>query len=74
LRNAPGDAAQAHRYLAVIAYAQLYGPNADSLGIIAASKNRLSDCDAGYYFASLHVGATAWYILAVARANPLGLL
>lgn len=72
-RDAPGDAALARRDLADVAYAQLHGPNADSLGIIAASKNRLSDCDGDYYYASLHVGATAWYILAVARANPFGL-
>ncbi|HEV3154373.1 MAG TPA: hypothetical protein VGZ02_11255 [Candidatus Baltobacteraceae bacterium] len=74
LRNAPGDAAKAQTYLNDIAYAQTNGKNADGLGIIAASKNRLSDCDGDYYYASLHVGATAWYILAAGQKDPFNLL
>lgn len=74
LRNASGDQAQARAYLADIVHAQAEGPNGDGLGIIAASKNGLSDCDGDKYFASLHVGATAWYVMAVANANPFSLL
>jgi hypothetical protein len=62
--------AQAATYLSGIRYAQASGPNSDGLGIIAASKNGLSDCHGGYYYASLHTGATAWYILAATRTDP----
>jgi hypothetical protein len=74
LRNESGDQAQAQTYLRDIEYAQTNGPNGDGLGIIAASKNGLSDCDGDKYFASLHVGATSWYILAAGAANPFVLL
>jgi hypothetical protein len=75
LRNASGDPELAQRYISDIAYAQTNGPNTDGLGIIASSKEKgLSDCDGSKYYASLHVGATAWYILSVARANPFTLL
>ncbi|MBV8490609.1 MAG: hypothetical protein JO199_08770 [Candidatus Eremiobacteraeota bacterium] len=74
LRNGPGDAAQAGRYLNDVAYAQTHGLNGDGLGIVAASKNRLSDCDGDFYFASLHVGATAWYAMAADSVNPFKLL
>jgi hypothetical protein len=43
------------------------------MGIMAASKDRLSDCDGDEYYASLHTGATAWYILAAEQVNPLSL-
>ncbi|MGA2758737.1 MAG: hypothetical protein ABSF08_00270 [Candidatus Cybelea sp.] len=74
LRNESGDRSRAQTYLADIQYAQTNGPNGDGLGVIAASKNGLSDCDGDKYFASLHVGATAWYILAASGANPFVLL
>jgi hypothetical protein len=73
-RNGAGDQTQADAYLGGIAYAQLDGKNANGLGIIAASKNGLRDCDGGEYFASLHTGATAWYLLALQNANPFHLL
>jgi hypothetical protein len=69
-RDGPGDDAQADAYLSDIEYAQTNGPNNDGLGIIAASKNGLSDCDGDYYDASLHTGATAWYILAADGVDP----
>ncbi len=53
-----------------IQFAQTNGPNADGLGIIAASKDALSDCDGDYYYSSLHTGATSWYILASQQVNP----
>ncbi|HEV3157281.1 MAG TPA: hypothetical protein VGZ00_08040 [Candidatus Baltobacteraceae bacterium] len=70
LRNAAGDATKAQAYLSSLVYAQTNGLNNDGLGIIAASKNGLTDCDGDQYYASLHVGATAWYIMAVSGANP----
>jgi hypothetical protein len=73
LRNAPGDPSQAQQYLSDIEYAQTNGPNGDGLGIIAASKT-IGDCDGDKYFSSLHVGATAWYIMAAGRVNPFRLL
>ncbi|MBV8116570.1 MAG: hypothetical protein JOZ01_01260 [Candidatus Eremiobacteraeota bacterium] len=69
-RNTPGDHQKAQTYLADVAYAQLHGLNGDGLGIIAASKNGLSDCDGDKYYASLHVGATAWYIMAANAVDP----
>jgi hypothetical protein len=73
LRNGPGDSTQAGHYLSDVTDAQANGPNSDGKGIIAASKNGLSDCDGDSYDASLHTGATAWYILAAQQVNPLSL-
>jgi hypothetical protein len=70
LRGHPGDDALAARYLADIYYAQAHGPNGDGLGIIAASKDGLGDCMGGSYYASLHTGTTAWYILAAKKIDP----
>jgi len=74
LRNEAGDQSQAQTYLDDIKYAQTNGLNADGLGIIAASINGLRDCDGDKYFASLHVGATAWYIISTSGANPFVIL
>lgn len=74
LRDEPGDRAAARKYVNDIAYAQNKGPNNDRLGIIAASKNGLRDCDGDKYYASLHVGATAWYVMAVTGVNPFLLI
>ena len=71
LLNQPGDSAQAAAYLAAIAHAQTHGPNADGLGIMAASDDTLTDCQGGYLYASLHTGTTAWYILAAGGIDPL---
>jgi hypothetical protein len=73
LRNASGDRTMAQKYVSDIEYAQTNGPNTDGLGIIAASRT-ISDCDGDKYFASLHVGATAWYIMAADARNPFVLL
>jgi hypothetical protein len=74
LRGAPGDASLAADYLADVATAQAYGPHADGLGIVAASKNGLRDCDGDRYDASLHTGATSWYLLALQSADPFSLI
>lgn len=70
LRGASGDAALAAQYLSDIRFAQTNGPNGDGLGIMAASKDGLSDCDGDFYYSSLHTGATSWYILASQHVNP----
>ena len=74
LRDQSGDESQAQTYLDDIKFAQTNGLNADGLGIIAASINGLSDCDGDKYFASLHVGATAWYVMSTGGANPFVIL
>jgi len=71
VRNRPGDKAKAQTYLRNIELAQTRGLNNDGLGIIAASKNGLRDCDGDAYYASLHVGATAWYVIAAGEVDPL---
>ena len=70
LRGDPGDSARAAMYLSAIYHAQAHGPGNDGLGIIAASRNGLSDCGGGSYYTSLHTGATAWYILAAGKIDP----
>ncbi|MBV9872956.1 MAG: hypothetical protein JO214_20265 [Frankiaceae bacterium] len=69
-RDAVGDAKRAAAYLSDIRFAQRHGHNSDGRGVIAASKNRLGDCDGGRYFSSMHTGATAWYILALKSVDP----
>ncbi len=69
-RGEPGDEALAARYLADLYYAQAHGPDGDGRGIMAASKNGLSDCEGGVFYTSLHTGTTAWYILAARRVDP----
>src|ERR1039458_8673458 len=71
LSDEAADQAQASTYLADLAYAQAKGPDADGLGIMAASYDALSDCEGGNVYASLHTGTTAWYILAASRIDPL---
>lgn len=73
-RNASGDATKAAAYLASITLAQTTAPNHDGTGIVAASHDGLSDCDGDKYYASLHTGATAWYIMAAGREDPFVLL
>ena len=70
LRGQAGDQSQAQTYLSDIEFAQTHGLDNDGLGIIASSKKKLSDCEGEFYFASLHTGATAWYLLAAARVDP----
>lgn len=70
LRGGRDASRQAAGYLADVAHAQASGPNTNGLGIIAASKNGLSDCDGDRYYASLHTGATSWYLLALHHADP----
>jgi hypothetical protein len=73
LRTRPGygDTRRAAGYLADLRYAQAHGPDADGLGIMAASENGLTDCQGDFVYASLHTGTTAWYILAAKAIDPL---
>jgi hypothetical protein len=73
-RGDPGDGTRAARYLRDIYHAQKHGLNNDGLGVIAASRDGLGDCGGGVFYASLHTGATAWYILAATKADPFSLL
>ncbi|MFJ1969986.1 Tat pathway signal sequence domain protein [Streptomyces sp. NPDC087903] len=78
-RHAPGDEARARRLIASIERAQDLlgrdqtlggGPVAARSGVVSAS----SPLDTGFgfgYYPYRHVGATAWYLLAAARTNPL---
>ncbi len=73
-RGDPGDATTAERYLAGIYHAQADGQGHDGLGIIAASKNGLSDCVGDSFYTSLHTGTTAWFILAAKKIDPFLLI
>ncbi|WP_030604655.1 hypothetical protein [Streptomyces fulvoviolaceus] len=79
-RHASRDEARARRLLASVERAQdLLGGGqtiggkalAERAGVVSAS----SPLDTGFgfgYYPYRHTGATAWYLLAAARANPLG--
>jgi hypothetical protein len=75
-RNLPGDATKAAQLIADIETGQTQAPNADGEGIDAASKDGLKTGDGAgdRYYASLHIGATAWYALAKQSKNPFRLL
>jgi hypothetical protein len=78
-RRAPGDETRARRLIASIERAQdLLGGSqtlggtavAEGSGVVSAS----SPLDTGFgfgYYPHRHTGATAWYLLAAARSNPL---
>ncbi|WP_458249233.1 Tat pathway signal sequence domain protein [Streptomyces sp. MAI_2237] len=78
-RRAPGDGARARRLLASIERAQELlgggqtlggGAVPEGSGVVSAS----SPIDTGFgfgYYPYRHTGATAWYLLAATRVNPL---
>jgi len=70
VRGHPGDRERAGAYLDDILHAQEDGLDGDGLGIIAASRNGVGNCEGEPYYASLHTGATAWYLLALQAADP----
>jgi hypothetical protein len=74
IRNGGGDAAKAQNYLNTIQLAQTTALHNNGSGIVAASHDKLSDCDADYYYAAPHTGATSWYLLAGTATNPFFLL
>lgn len=73
LRDAAGDAAQADELLADIRLAQRDAVNGDGKGIVATSTDGLDSGFGDLYYASLHTGTTAWYLLAAAADNPFAL-
>jgi len=50
--------------------AQFAAPNSNGMGIVAASADGLTTGFGSEYYARLHVGATAWYVLAERAYNP----
>ncbi|WP_370349223.1 hypothetical protein [Catenulispora sp. EB89] len=74
IRNASGDATKAQNYLNTIQLAQTTALHNNGKGIVAASHDKLSDCDSDYYYAAPHTGATSWYLLAATATDPFYLL
>lgn len=70
MRDAPGDEARVDDLLASVELAQRQAPNGDGKGIVAASSDGLETGFDDRYYASLHTGATAWYLLAITGLNP----
>ncbi|MFS0853172.1 hypothetical protein [Microbacterium sp. 179-I 3D4 NHS] len=70
LRGAEGDADRAETLLDSIRLGQRDAVNGDGKGIVAASTDGLDSGFGDLYYASLHTGATAWYLLAAAGENP----
>lgn len=73
LRGAAGDAAYAETLLDSIRLGQRDAENGDGKGIVATSTDGLDSGFGDLYYASLHTGATAWYLLAEAGDNPFTL-
>ncbi|MFD7057389.1 Tat pathway signal sequence domain protein [Streptomyces mirabilis] len=73
-RATKGDALRAKRLLWNIEQAQITTPAGDGRGIPAASSDGLDTGFGDTYYASLHTGATAWYLLAALGHNPFRLL
>lgn len=73
LRDGAGDADRAEALLDSIRLAQRDAPNGDGKGIVATSTDGLDSGFGDLYYASLHSGTTAWYLLAAAGDNPFRL-
>ena len=73
LRDGAGDADGAEALLRSIRLAQRDAPNGDGKGIVATSNDGLDSGFGDLYYASLHTGATAWYLLAAAGDSPFAL-
>lgn len=72
-RGAPGDQARAEELLADIRLVQRDAANGDGKGIVATSTDGLDSGFGDLYYASLHTGTTAWYLLAAVGDNPFRL-
>ncbi|AQY00430.1 hypothetical protein B2G67_02300 [Microbacterium foliorum] len=73
LRDGAGDADRAEALLSSIRLGQRDAANGDGKGIVATSTDGLDSGFGDLYYASLHTGATAWYLLAAAGDNPFSL-
>ncbi|MER8236993.1 hypothetical protein [Streptomyces sp. NPDC094049] len=69
-RGGGRDRDRAGVFLASLRSAQAHAPNADGLGIVAASSDGLRTGDGDTLYASLHTGTTAWFVLAATGADP----
>ncbi|MFJ5228365.1 phosphatidylinositol-specific phospholipase C domain-containing protein [Kitasatospora sp. NPDC088391] len=72
-RHADGDAAKANVLLDTLLKAQADAPHSNGRGIDAASGDGLITGDGDTYYAALHTGATAWYLIAAQGGNPFRL-
>ncbi|XVV15416.1 hypothetical protein ACQP2X_14065 [Actinoplanes sp. CA-131856] len=72
-RGGRGDALLSRKLLWNICRAQATTPNGDGRGVPAASSDGLDTGFGDLYYASLHTGATAWYLLAALGRNPFRL-
>jgi hypothetical protein len=73
IRRAPGDRARTVELFRSIAVAQAEQPNGDGRGVVSASSDGLDTGFGDIYYASLHTGATAWFLLAATLTNPFRL-
>ncbi|MFD7595572.1 hypothetical protein ACFV6D_21350 [Kitasatospora sp. NPDC059812] len=67
------DPVEANKLLTTLETAQTSAPNTDGSGIVAASGDSLDTGQGDYYYAALHTGATAWYVIAAQGGNPFRL-
>ena len=58
------------KYIAELQQAQISAENSNGKGIVSASCDNLTTGFDWEYFSRLHLGATAWYILAEEGYNP----
>lgn len=72
-RKAAGDSDKAAELIATLQKAQNHALNANGAGIVAASRDGLNTGQGDLYYASLHTGATAWYVVAAKGGNPFRL-
>ncbi|MFI6154314.1 hypothetical protein ACIBCA_16710 [Kitasatospora sp. NPDC051170] len=72
-RGAEGDPQKAAVLQDTLAKIQAGAPTGDGQGIVAASSDGLATGEGDIYYASLHTGATAWYLLAGQGGNPFRL-
>jgi hypothetical protein len=72
-RGATGDPARYTTLITTCENAQARHPNGDGNGLVAASRDGLDTGFGDLYYASLHTGATAWYLLAAKGYNPFAL-
>ncbi|MFJ6623175.1 hypothetical protein ACIQOW_37105 [Kitasatospora sp. NPDC091335] len=72
-RGAAGDRDKAAVLQDTLTRIQAEAPNGDGQGIVAASSDGLATGEGDIYYASLHTGATAWYLLAGQGGNPFRL-
>ncbi|MFZ3493303.1 hypothetical protein ACODT5_08760 [Streptomyces sp. 5.8] len=73
VRGRASDAPTAAAFAGSLELAQREAPHHDGYGIVAASRDGLDTGMGDLYYASLHTGATAWFLLAARNTNPFRL-